>query len=542
MSAALGPSLRARVGNALVLALLALLAVASASWQSGPWWVATPDAQRWFAAAALVVAYVALCTWQLRTLRTDRTRAMPLLDEDAVLVAWASQTGFAQQLAAHTADALSGAGVASDVRALDTVDTDRLSRGGRALFIVSTTGEGDAPDHALRVLHATLKDGVRLERLQYAVLALGDRRYAQFCEFGRRLDEALQHAGAKPLFDRIDVDAGDAGALRHWQHHLGQLLGRADLPDWRAPEYTRWMLVERECLNPGSPGGPVYRIALEPEDRSNLTWDAGDIAEIGPRNAPDAVDAWLGALDIDRDARFDRDGTMTTWAELASRSVLPPTDDARGVALERLRETLQRLPHREYSIASLPADGRLELVVRRMQDPAGRLGLGSGWLTQHAPQGTRVDLRIRPNPAFRAPDDNRPAVLIGNGTGIAGLRAVLKARIARGHGRNWLLFGERTRAHDALFDDEIERWHHDGLLARVDRVYSRDGSALRYVQDAMRARMEQLREWIDAGASIYVCGSLAGMAPAVDAVLRDAIGDDALDAMARDGRYRRDVY
>ena len=49
-------------------------------------------------------------------------------------------------------------------------------------------------------------------------------------------------------------------------------------------------------------------------------------------------------------------------------------------------------------------------------------------------------------------------------------------------------------------------------------------------------------QWLDAGAVIYVCGSLQGMAPAVDAVLTDAIGQPALDALRRDARYRRDVY
>ena len=32
------------------------------------------------------------------------------------------------------------------------------------------------------------------------------------------------------------------------------------------------------------------------------------------------------------------------------------------------------------------------------------------------------------------------------------------------------------------------------------------------------------------------------MAPAVDAVLADIVGRDALEALAAEGRYRRDVY
>ncbi|TCM06587.1 MULTISPECIES: hypothetical protein [unclassified Sphingomonas] len=49
-------------------------------------------------------------------------------------------------------------------------------------------------------------------------------------------------------------------------------------------------------------------------------------------------------------------------------------------------------------------------------------------------------------------------------------------------------------------------------------------------------------EWADRGAAIYVCGSLAGMASAVDAALRAILGDARLEEMAEQGRYCRDIY
>ena len=56
----------------------------------------------------------------------------------------------------------------------------------------------------------------------------------------------------QPLFDRVDVDNGDAAALRHWQHHLGLLAGRGDLPDWETPAYEPWRLQGAD-----SQGGPA---------------------------------------------------------------------------------------------------------------------------------------------------------------------------------------------------------------------------------------------------------------------------------------------
>jgi len=52
----------------------------------------------------------------------------------------------------------------------------------------------------------------------------------------------------------------------------------------------------------------------------------------------------------------------------------------------------------------------------------------------------------------------------------------------------------------------------------------------------------QVLDWILAGAAIYVCGNLKGMATDVDAELTRILGRDVLDAMIADGRYRREVY
>jgi sulfite reductase (NADPH) flavoprotein alpha-component len=62
------------------------------------------------------------------------------------------------------------------------------------------------------------------------------------------------------------------------------------------------------------------------------------------------------------------------------------------------------------------------------------------------------------------------------------------------------------------------------------------------VQHALRDATDTLRAWVDDGAAIYVCGSLQGMAPGVDAVLREVLGEALLERMLREGRYRRDVY
>lgn len=177
-----------------------------------------------------------------------------------MLVVHASQTGNAERIARLSAAAFPGA----TVRALATLDQDSLRAARRALFVVATYGEGDAPDRARKFEATTMAAPIDIGALDYAVLALGDREYPDFCAFGHRVDAWLHASGGRRLFDRVDLDGADIDAERHWQQLLSAIAGAAIQPDWQRADYSPWTLVSREHVNPGSPGGAVYRIMLAP--------------------------------------------------------------------------------------------------------------------------------------------------------------------------------------------------------------------------------------------------------------------------------------
>lgn len=509
----------------------------------------TPEARRLWAAGLVVGAYLLFCLFIVLR-ETGRRRAVQREAQAlaagagaSILLVHASQTGFAEELALATAKLLSDGGAPVMLKSLAEVTAADLASasqgGGRALFVVSTTGEGDAPDTARRFIRDVMATSPALEGLGYGVLALGDSGYAHFCAFGRTLDAWLARHGARPLFDRVEVDDGDPAALRHWQGQAGLLAGVTDAPDWTRPRYGRWRLAERRLLNPGSPGDAAFHIRLEALDAA--TWEAGDILEIGPRNDPAEVAALLARLDLDPAAPVVADEAATLAQALSWRR-LPHGDTAPATTAQGLVDALPPLPHREYSIASLPSDGGVELLVRAMRRADGRLGLGSGWLTAHASEGAEIAARVRTNRGFHGPEGGRPLILIGNGTGLAGLRAHLKARAAAGDRRNWLVFGERTRAHDYFHRDEIEAWVADGVLERLDLAFSRDQGRKVYVQHRLMQAADALRAWVADGAAIYVCGSLEGMSSEVHAALAAVLGAEAMERLADEGRYRRDVY
>src|SRR5437868_15007719 len=104
------------------------------------------DGTRLFAACVVVVLYLATTAWFLRPLWRRRPEPLQAAGGASTLIAFASQTGFAEQIAAQTAKSLTTAGAPIHLSSLAQIDLGHLPQVERALFVVSTTGEGDAPD------------------------------------------------------------------------------------------------------------------------------------------------------------------------------------------------------------------------------------------------------------------------------------------------------------------------------------------------------------------------------------------------------------
>jgi len=441
---------------------------------------------RLVAAGSLLLAWAGLC-W--RAWRQAHP-ALPAAGEWTVV--YASQTGTAAALAAESA-ALLGA---PPPLPLDLLPPERLAAGGRFLFIAATAGDGEAPDNgrrfaarldAWRAAVSPHRDPASLAACQYALLALGDDRYPAFCAFGEQLDVALQAAGAQAWQPCLRVNRGAEASLQEWFAGLGAFVAVPQLAR-QAPAVTSWCLQQREHLNPGSPGGEVYRLSFVP-----------------------AVGAASG------------DGALPVWqsGDLA-RLELPGWDAPR-----------------DYSIASLPGDGCLQLLVRRQLDSHGRPGLASNFLCRDLPLGGSVDWQIRPHAPFHLADNaQRPLLLIGNGVGLAGLLAHLKAARAAGSAEQWLVYGERC----PQADDHGRQLPVADQGLRIDRVFSRCPQAPAYVQQRLRESAAELRAWVARGAAIYVCGSRRGMAEAVEQVLCETLGESQVEELALAGRYRRDVF
>ncbi len=229
------------------------------------------------------------------------------------------------------------------------------------------------------------------------------------------------------------------------------------------------------------------------------------------------------------------------------------------VPLQPLLQQLPPLLPRLYSIASAQCCTENEahlLIATLSYEIHGdkRTGVGSHFLCENAEINTTpIPLYYHPSPGFTLPEDpKRPIIMIGPGTGVAPFRGFLQERVhTKAPGENWLFFGERSRATDFYYEDELLEYEKENHL-RLDLAFSRDQEKKIYVQDKMRENQTDLWQWIGKGAYIYVCGDRKRMAKDVNLTLHEIaekegkMSPDEAKAFIKDlrqqKRYLMDVY
>ncbi|MDV6377825.1 assimilatory sulfite reductase (NADPH) flavoprotein subunit [Sporosarcina sp. GW1-11] len=220
---------------------------------------------------------------------------------------------------------------------------------------------------------------------------------------------------------------------------------------------------------------------------------------------------------------------------------------------------LRKLPARLYSIASSleanPDEVHLTIgVVRYEAHGRDRLGVCSIQCAENLEPGDTLPIYIHKNDNFRLPaNPETPIIMIGPGTGIAPFRSFIEERSETGaEGKSWLFFGDQHYVTDFYYQTEWQNYVKDGALTRLDVAFSRDTDEKVYVQHRMKQASSELYQWIEDGATIYVCGDEQNMAKDVHATLLEILqqeGDKTLEEaeqfitqLIQDKRYQRDVY
>lgn len=437
-------------------------------------------ADRWVIALLLLVLWVAASWLWLRPRHT------PLVANADTLIAYATQTGTAQSLAQSLDEQVRHCGKSAALAPLHEITAETLNKSRRLILFAATTGIGETPEAALEFERKVMSSVLDLSNHTVLVLALGDRRYEHFCAFGRRIGDWAQDRGATTAV--IEVDDLAASDLARWD----ELLEANDLPAIsREPRNgaTPWHVQSREWLCDGdddaakpSRAGALYRIVLKSSQDTPRPFEIGDLFE------------WHGA------------------------------DGAR----------------RDFSIASLPGDGQIELFVRRVELADGRAGKASEALTM--PDASSLQNgRTKSFAMFHETAGEGPLLAIAAGSGWAGVRSHILGAFATNR-PVWLIYGDRGPNPDIPLFEEMRNWSEQGKLHRLDLALSRStDSGARYVQDILELNRDALAQFLGDNGKVVLCGA-QNMGNEAKAALSKALSPDWINEAKTQLRWREALY
>lgn len=534
-----------------------------------------------------------------------------------ITVVYLSQTGNGRQLAQKLVEQAAQTGITAQLLSAAECKLKQLPQTAYLIVIASTHGEGEAPDSALRFYNELMgRKAPALAETHFAVLALGDSSYEQFCHVGRMLDARLEALGAVRWLDRVDCDADFEYQADTWMQKV--LAGLKNL----APSSVVMSTSQTKALpNPSSSYSRTQPYSAEVLTMQRITGRLSDrdvrhieldIADSGLRYQPgDALGVWfendlqqitrlLDYLALDAQSlvivsgqdmpllealRFHRELTSSTtrqieqWVALSGdetlSSLMGKPDALQQYAAstqitdvilaatkpmiqpQQLVDILRGLSPRLYSIASSmeEVDEEVHLCIGMVEYEYNgelRQGGATGFIGRHQ-TGDTLKVYVEPNDSFHLPASDTDIIMIGAGTGIAPFRAFLQERAASSAaGRNWLFFGNPHFNEDFLYQTEWQRYLKEGVLSRLDVAFSRDQPEKIYVQHKLLAAAEAVWQWLQQGASIYLCGDMQHMAKDVQAALEHIISTQGhldaeaarayLDTLRENGRYCRDIY
>lgn len=342
-----------------------------------------------------------------------------------VTILYGSQTGNGRGVAKALADKAQAQGYAVNLASMGEYNVRQLKQEAVLLLVVSTHGEGEAPDDAIE-LHKFLasKRAPKLNNLHYSVLALGDSSYEFFCQTGKDFDARLAALGAKSLLPLIECDVDYEAAAGQWHADVleavkplietssasvvsigtAKAIGESEFT--KQNPYSAEVLVSQKITGSGS-DRDVRHVEIDLGD-SGLTYQAGDALGVWFSNNEVLVDEVLAGLSLAADelvtlgteslslkqALVDKKeltqlypGLVKAWAELSGSAELlalsedkeqvrhfilkhqfadlvtqyPLSNNSVTLNAAKLLELLRPLTPRLYSIASSQSEVETEV-------------------------------------------------------------------------------------------------------------------------------------------------------------------------------------
>uniref|UniRef100_UPI003217BB58 assimilatory sulfite reductase (NADPH) flavoprotein subunit n=1 Tax=uncultured Draconibacterium sp. TaxID=1573823 RepID=UPI003217BB58 len=503
-------------------------------------------------------------------------------------ILYGSETGHSHGLAEKLAEKAANKNINAQVLSMYDFNYKKLNEEENVAIIVSTHGEGEPPDMAEDFYkYVTGTRAPQLEKLNYSVLALGDKTYKHFCKTGEDIYGALKSLGAFPVtsLTKCDVDYDrDADIwMNNFLVNLTSAQASAPTSEGANSESGVSAYEEFSKTNPymatvldkvqitgRDSDKEVYHVELSLEG-SGIEYEPGDSLGIFAKNPDSLVEQILEKTGFDPDQKVDIKEEEVTIKDALSHHLEITTltfdvlrkfqEKVKNPELEKiinddqlsddylyghdvldlledfpfdwnankLVEVLRHIPARLYSISSSMESVGEEVhvtvsVVRYERKDRQRKGACSSHLADTIELDDQLPVYIEKNPSFKLPPNGSKIIMVGAGTGVAPYRAFMQHRESLGvKGDSWLFFGDRRFSSDFIYQTEWQKLLKSEHLTKLDVAFSRDQEEKIYVQHKLKENQEEVFNWMENGAHFYLCGDMKYMAKDVNKTLLEII-------------------
>ena len=391
-------------------------------------------------------------------------------------VVYGTESGNCEALADRAVKVAKKRGFQSVMKNMSEISPADLGKTKNLLVIVSTWGEGDAPETAVAFHKELMATDLQLADVRYSVCALGDTAYERFCQIGKDVDARLEGFSATRIHPRQDCDLDYEAPFEEWLGGALKALAPEVPAAAAAVEVAAFESTSLYGKKNPFPAETLDSVLLNGEGTaketlhvefslagSGLTYEPGDSLAVLPVNAPDIVQAIIQAAKLTGNEKVDvktvgpklladalredyyitalSRGVLTKLADVSGSHVLRKLvgEDQReqlrewmegreiidalleyapeGLPAEALVSIFRKLPVRLYSIASSPLEHPDEVhltvaAVRYDSNDRERKGVCSTYLADLVKIGQTVPVFVQPNKNFRLPADPATPIIM----------------------------------------------------------------------------------------------------------------------------------